>query len=144
MATIFSGGGGDGGGGGGAGEDFVDSSKLKLPDFDRSLLQKVDAKTGEEEEEEVFKMRCKLFIFVAEDVYGGETRKNYWRERGTGGCQIWDVSSHRTDLATTHLCRVSPSTAASRQCSTGHHALLPSLRVAESMELRRAHVPWRL
>lgn len=28
--------------------------------------------------------RCKIFVFVKENVYGGETRTNYWKERGTG------------------------------------------------------------
>lgn len=32
--------------------------------------------------------RAKLFVFVKEDVYGGETRKNFWKERGTGDVKL--------------------------------------------------------
>ena len=27
-------------------------------------------------------------MFVKEDVYGGETRKNFWKERGTGDVKL--------------------------------------------------------
>ena len=55
---------------------------------------KIEVKTHEEEEEVVFKMRCKLFVFVAEDVYGGEVRKNFWRERGTGDVKLLKHKTH--------------------------------------------------
>ena len=51
-------------------------------------LDRVDVTTGEEDEEETFKVRCKLFVFVAEDVYGGEKRSNFWKERGTGDVKV--------------------------------------------------------
>ena len=36
----------------------------------------------------MFKIRCKLFVFIPEDVYGGEKRTNYWKERGTGDVKV--------------------------------------------------------
>ena len=44
------------------------------------LTEKVDTKTNEEAEEQVFKMRAKLFKFVRES--------NEWRERGTGDVRL--------------------------------------------------------
>lgn len=51
-------------------------------------LQQVEVHTGEENEEVVLKLRAKLYIFVKEDVYGGEVRKDWWRERGLGDVKI--------------------------------------------------------
>ncbi len=51
-------------------------------------LDEVQVKTGEDEEEELFKMRAKLFIFVKEDIYGGEKRENFWKERGLGNIKL--------------------------------------------------------
>jgi len=48
----------------------------------------VDVKTHEEDEIVVFKMRAKLFVFVKEDVYGGEKRTDFWKERGTGDVKL--------------------------------------------------------
>lgn len=36
----------------------------------------------------VGRRRAKLFIFVAEEVYGDETRHNFWKERGLGTVKI--------------------------------------------------------
>ena len=44
------------------------------------LTEKVDVKTGEEIEEQTFKMRAKLFKFVRES--------NEWKERGTGDVRL--------------------------------------------------------
>lgn len=44
------------------------------------LTEKVEVKTNEESEEQVFKMRAKLFRYVA------ETRE--WKERGTGDVRL--------------------------------------------------------
>lgn len=44
------------------------------------LTEKVDVKTNEESEEQVFKMRAKLFKFVKES--------NEWKERGTGDVRL--------------------------------------------------------
>ncbi|CAK9028662.1 Ran-specific GTPase-activating protein 1 (Chromosome stability protein 20) (Perinuclear array-localized protein) (Ran-binding protein 1) (RANBP1), partial [Durusdinium trenchii] len=44
--------------------------------------------TLEEDEEVCFKKRCKLFLFVEKDVYGGEERTNFWKERGTGEVKL--------------------------------------------------------
>mmetsp|Transcript_4241 Transcript_4241/g.9168 ORF Transcript_4241/g.9168 Transcript_4241/m.9168 type:complete len:352 (+) Transcript_4241:49-1104(+) len=51
-------------------------------------MEKVDVKTLEEDEEVCFKQRSKLFVFIAEDIYGGEVRKNWWKERGTGDVKL--------------------------------------------------------
>ncbi|GBG29885.1 Ran-specific GTPase-activating protein [Hondaea fermentalgiana] len=51
-------------------------------------MEKVEVKTMEEDEEVCFKQRSKLFVFVAEDIYGGEVRKNWWKERGTGDVKL--------------------------------------------------------
>jgi Ran-binding protein 1 len=52
------------------------------------VVHEVAVTSGEEEEEVCFKGRCKLFLFVVEDVYGGEVRQNYWKERGTGDVKL--------------------------------------------------------
>ena len=44
------------------------------------LTEKVDVKTNEELEEQVFKMRAKLFKFVKDS--------NEWKERGTGDVRL--------------------------------------------------------
>jgi Ran-binding protein 1 len=44
------------------------------------LTEKVEVKTGEEIEEQTFKMRAKLFKFVRES--------NEWKERGTGDVRL--------------------------------------------------------
>ncbi|KAK8811776.1 hypothetical protein WA538_000560 [Blastocystis sp. DL] len=63
----------------------VDNSKLKLPD---KVIEKVEAKSGEEDETVEYHERCKLFLFYEEDKYGDEVRKNIWKERGTGEVRI--------------------------------------------------------
>ena len=50
----------------------MDDSKLKL---DAAVkLEEVEVKTGEEDEDATFTMRSKVFVFIPEDVYGGEVR----------------------------------------------------------------------
>jgi Ran-binding protein 1 len=44
------------------------------------LTEKVETKTNEEEEEQLFKMRAKLFKFVSES--------REWKERGTGDVRL--------------------------------------------------------
>lgn len=44
------------------------------------LTEKVETKTNEESEEQVFKMRAKLFKFVRD--------ANEWKERGTGDVRL--------------------------------------------------------
>lgn len=44
------------------------------------LTEKVEVKTNEESEEQLFKMRAKLFKFVRES--------NEWKERGTGDVRL--------------------------------------------------------
>jgi len=57
-------------------------------------LPEVKTESGENEEETLFKMRCKLYCFVKEDVYGGEVRQNFWRERGTGDVKLLKHKTH--------------------------------------------------
>lgn len=57
-------------------------------------LPEVEVKTGEDDEVVTFKMRSKLYVFVAEDVYGGEVRQNFWRERGTGDVKLLKHKVH--------------------------------------------------
>ena len=48
----------------------------KEPQFEPLvILQEVEVVTGEEEEEVLCTMRAKLYVFIKEDVYGGEQRK---------------------------------------------------------------------
>jgi len=68
----------------GAGAQFKPLVKLDI----------IETKTMEEEEEVVFKMRSKLFTFIKEDVYGGEKRTNYWKERGTGDVKLLKHKDH--------------------------------------------------
>jgi hypothetical protein len=56
----------------------------------------------EEEEEVLVRIRSKLYVFIKEDVYGGETRKNWWKERGSGDVKIL---KHKTTGATRLLMR---------------------------------------
>mmetsp|Transcript_9291 Transcript_9291/g.15109 ORF Transcript_9291/g.15109 Transcript_9291/m.15109 type:complete len:339 (-) Transcript_9291:2675-3691(-) len=51
-------------------------------------VEKIEVKTLEEDEEVCLKLRSKLYVFVAEDVYGGEVRQNFWKERGTGDVKL--------------------------------------------------------
>ena len=61
----------------------------KEPQFEPLvILQEVEVVTGEEEEEVLCTMRAKLYVFIKEDVYGGEQRKEYWKERGLGDVKI--------------------------------------------------------
>ena len=57
-------------------------------------LPEVEVKTGEDDEDVLFKMRSKLYIFVTEDVYGGEKRTNFWKERGTGDVKLLKHKVH--------------------------------------------------
>ena len=52
------------------------------------VLDEVTVETGEENEEPMCTLRSKLYVFIKEDVYGGETRNNYWKERGLGDIKI--------------------------------------------------------
>jgi Ran-binding protein 1 len=52
------------------------------------MLDEVAVETGEEQEEALCTLRSKLYVFIKEDVYGGETRNNYWKERGLGDVKI--------------------------------------------------------
>lgn len=55
------------------------------------LTEKVETKTNEELEEQVFKMRAKLFKFVKES--------NEWKERGTGDVRLLKhKENHKTRL----------------------------------------------
>ena len=51
-------------------------------------LEKVKVVTNEEDEEILFQNRAKLYVFIKEDVYGGEKRSNYWKERGLGDIKV--------------------------------------------------------
>lgn len=55
------------------------------------LTDKVEVKTGEEVEEQTFKMRAKLFKFIRES--------NEWKERGTGDVRLLKHrENHKTRL----------------------------------------------
>ena len=68
----------------------IDDSKLKV---EKVTVAPVDVKSGEEDETSLFVHRSKLYLFVKEDVYGGEKRENYWKERGLGDVKI---QKHKT------------------------------------------------
>lgn len=51
-------------------------------------LDEVEIKKGTEDEEEIWMHRAKLMVFVTEDEYGGEVRKNFWKIRGVGNVQF--------------------------------------------------------
>ena len=49
-------------------------------------LKEVEIKNGEEDEDILFKMRCKMFHFVkAEEKYGGQME---WKEKGVGALLV--------------------------------------------------------
>ncbi len=68
--------------------DNVDTSKLKLPEGFAVSEAPIELKKGDEDEEQIFKIRCRLFKFFKEDKYGNETRCNLWKERGTGDIRV--------------------------------------------------------
>jgi len=74
------------GGEGGEGNDADESHAAEFKPLVQ--LEKVQVKTMEEDEEVVLKVRAKLYIFIKEDLYGGEVRKNYWKERGLGDVKV--------------------------------------------------------
>lgn len=75
--------------GGEAGDEDAGADERHGADF-KPLVQlaKVDIESGEDEEEVIFKRRCKVYLFIKEDIYGGEKRTNYWKERGTGDVKL--------------------------------------------------------
>ena len=69
----------------------------KEPQFEPLvILEEVAVVTGEEEEEPLCTMRAKLYVFIKEDVYGGEQRKEYWKERGLGDVKILRHKANNT------------------------------------------------
>jgi len=68
--------------------DHVDASQLTLDPVDERLTKAVDVKTGEEDEDILFKGRSRLLKFCDEDTYGDEVRKNFWKERGKGEVKV--------------------------------------------------------
>jgi len=101
SGTIFGGGGGgddgaanaeEGGatifGGSGSGEGADERPGDSAQFTPKVKVEEVEVRTMEEDEVVCFKRRGKLFVFVTEDVYGGEVRKNWWRERGTGDVKL--------------------------------------------------------
>jgi len=57
-------------------------------------LQEVEVKSGEEEEEALFSVRAKLFIF-GETLLDVGTGKKSWRERGTGEVRLLKHREHQ-------------------------------------------------
>jgi Ran-binding protein 1 len=53
-----------------------------------TLTEVVEVKKDEDNAETLFTHRSKLYHFITEDTYGGETRTNYWKERGLGDIKI--------------------------------------------------------
>lgn len=51
-------------------------------------LSLVEVRTMEENEDVLFQTRSKLFVYIKEDIYGGEVRKNWWKERGLGDLKV--------------------------------------------------------
>ncbi len=76
-------------------EGGEDSSADNVVFVSKVQLEKVEVSGGEEEEESLLKLRAKLFIFVPEDCYGGETRTNFWKERGTGDLKLLKHREHK-------------------------------------------------
>jgi len=74
---------------GAGGDGAADADETHAGEFKPLInLPEIEVKTMEEDEEILFKIRAKLYVFVKEDVYGGEERKNWWRERGLGDLKI--------------------------------------------------------
>ena len=64
-------------------------------------LKEVKVESGEEEDDILFKMRCKIFHFQqAEEKYGGQKE---WKEKGVGEPSSLSLS---LSLAGSSLCRV--------------------------------------
>ena len=60
------------------GEYFNPEEEVKINPSDNCTLAKVEIKTGEEEEDLIFKTRAKLYRF----------RESEWKERGTGDLKL--------------------------------------------------------
>ena len=69
----------------------------KEPHFEPLVVvDEVEVVTGEEEEETLCTLRAKMYVFIKEDVYGGEHRKEYWKERGLGDVKILRHKANNT------------------------------------------------
>ena len=101
----------------------------KEPQFEPLvILEEVAVVTGEEEEEPLCTMRAKLYVFIKEDVYGGEQRKEYWKERGLGDVKIL---RHKTNNTCRLLMRQEKTLKVCANCS-----ILPESKLSESSNNR--------
>ena len=104
-------------------------------------LDKVEVKSGEDNEDVLFKSRAKLYVFVKEDVYGGEVRQNWWREKGlgdakilkdrsTGECRFLMRQEKTLKICANH--KIDPKTVAKEQAgSGGKQFAFPAIDFAE-------------
>ena len=101
----------------------------KEPQFEPLvILEEVAVVTGEEDEEPLCSMRAKLYVFIKEDVYGGEQRKEYWKERGLGDVKIL---RHKTNNTCRLLMRQEKTLKVCANCS-----ILPESKLSESSNNR--------
>ena len=110
-------------------ETMTSLSSDKEPQFEPLvILEEVAVVTGEEEEEPLCTMRAKLYVFIKEDVYGGEQRKEYWKERGLGDVKIL---RHKSNNTCRLLMRQEKTLKVCANCS-----ILPESKLSESSNNR--------
>eukprot|EP00943_MAST-04B_sp_MAST-4B-sp1_P006067 g6067.t1 len=101
----------------------------KEPQFEPLvILDEVEVVTGEEEEEALCTMRAKLYVFIKKDVYGGEERQEYWKERGLGDVKIL---KHKANKTCRLLMRQEKTLKVCANCS-----ILPESKLSEASNTR--------
>eukprot|EP00760_Papus_ankaliazontas_P025550 PhM_4_TR2777/c0_g1_i1/m.713/K15306/RANBP1; Ran-binding protein 1 len=68
--------------------ELMKEEELAVTDGGEAMLKPVDVKTGEEDEDVIFRKRAKIFRF--------DDGENQWKERGQGEARILQHKEHKT------------------------------------------------
>jgi Ran-binding protein 1 len=97
------------------------------------LTEKVETKTNEESEEQLFKMRAKLFKFVKES--------NEWKERGTGDVRLLKRRDKTLKVCANHYSKSAPrSTYGVLQSHADIRAVVPEMKLSPNVGSDRSWV----